>query len=117
MRKTTRLVEIRTARASEQGGRCFYCGFPMWSANGLGARGLQKGKWIPANLQCTAEHLLPRSDGGQDGRENVVAACRFCNQTRHRRGKVLPPNQYREHVQGRVRSGKWHSAAVRRFVE
>ena len=30
----------------------------------------------------TAEHLVPRSKGGRNTKDNIVAACLRCNQTR-----------------------------------
>jgi 5-methylcytosine-specific restriction endonuclease McrA len=36
-------------------------------------------------FQCTAEHLKARSDGGSNDTNNIVAACYFCNHTRHTR--------------------------------
>ncbi len=32
--------------------------------------------------QATCEHLVPRSHGGDDRPDNLVAACRACNQAR-----------------------------------
>ena len=31
---------------------------------------------------CTTEHLVPRSQGGGDQLDNIVAACRYCNSHR-----------------------------------
>ncbi|MFP7722822.1 HNH endonuclease [Lysobacter sp. A3-1-A15] len=59
-------------------------------------------------LQCTAEHLVARQDGGTDCRENVVAACRWCNRRRHARPKAMPVDKYRDHVAWRVKQGRWH---------
>ncbi|MGZ3765951.1 MAG: HNH endonuclease [Mucilaginibacter sp.] len=36
------------------------------------------------HFQCTGEHLEAHSQGGTVAQANIVAACRFCNQTRHR---------------------------------
>jgi hypothetical protein len=57
---------------------------------------------------CTAEHLKPQVEGGQDTQENVVAACKFCNQTRHKMRNVLLPTAYRRHVRRRIAAKKWH---------
>lgn len=32
---------------------------------------------------CTADHLIIRSDGGRTTEDNIVAACRECNNRRH----------------------------------
>jgi len=63
-------------------------------------------------LQCTAEHLVPQSDGGGDDAANIAAACHRCNQGRHRRTVAPDPEQFRRHVQGRVCRGKWHDRSV-----
>jgi hypothetical protein len=47
-------------------------------------------------------------DGGKDTKENLVAACEFCNQTRHKMRTVLSPTAYRQHVRRRIAAGKWH---------
>jgi hypothetical protein len=68
----------------EQSGRCFYCSAEMWlthperfaSRHGLSEREAWR-------FKCTAEHLVARCDGGSDSQTNIVAACRFCNATRH----------------------------------
>lgn len=33
-------------------------------------------------LFATADHLIPQAFGGGNGRENIVAACRDCNEAR-----------------------------------
>lgn len=59
-------------------------------------------------LQCTAEHLLARQDGGIDSANNIVAACWYCNQQRHR-PKVPPaPDMNRQRVQQKMKRGGWH---------
>jgi len=92
-----------------QKGRCYYCDVPMWYeklpefAGNYGIRESQAKRF-----QCTAEHLLARQDGGTDERKNIVAACYFCNSTRHRPSKALSPVEYRKKVLRRVRRQKWH---------
>ncbi|WP_291998604.1 HNH endonuclease [Candidatus Accumulibacter sp. ACC012] len=63
-------------------------------------------------LQCTAEHLDARQDGGVDTAQNIVAACWSCNQRRHKRPKPPAPGAYLSLVQQRVRAGRWHCAAL-----
>ena len=65
-------------------------------------------------LQCTAEHLLARKDGGGNGAGNIVAACMTCNRRRHQRKKDLPVDAYRALVQRRLHQGKWHHATLLR---
>ncbi|RJT32134.1 HNH endonuclease [Mesorhizobium waimense] len=66
---------------------------------------------IPGSLnrfRCTVEHLKPRMNGGDDRCDNLVAACQFCNQTRHRMRKTLSPAEYQRHVRKRTAAGRWH---------
>jgi 5-methylcytosine-specific restriction endonuclease McrA len=63
-------------------------------------------KW----LQATAEHLHEKSDGGKISAENIVAACFFCNQARHKsRPNSAPlPEPYLQNVRKKLAKGKWH---------
>ncbi|EXJ14150.1 HNH endonuclease [Imhoffiella purpurea] len=100
-----------------QSGRCFYCGAPIWLENPEAfakRHGLSKG--LVLLLKCTGEHLLPRSDGGDASQSNIVAACRYCNATRHKAKHPLDPTAYKRHVGKRLRQGKWHPPAVRRLL-
>jgi hypothetical protein len=108
------LSKHRSKAHELQGGRCVYCGVVMWAADcatfakrhGLT---LRLARW----LQCTAEHLQPRRDGGQNSAENIAAACLFCNLRRHARRRTIPtPEQYRALVQSRVSRKAWHSIQV-----
>ena len=65
----------------------------------------QKARWF----QCTAEHLKTASEGGAISETNIVAACRFCNESRHRVKSALPPNAYKEEVARFLQQGKWLS--------
>jgi len=91
---TSKIVRLRLAAANKQRGLCWYCEVPM-RADGP--------------LMCTAEHLLPRSEGGRDERDNIVAACRYCNRHRHRRRAQLEPAAHRERVRGRLSAGRWNA--------
>ncbi len=61
---------IRHELAKKQGFRCAYCG------RLFGARGTP--------LAATIEHRKAKMDGGTNARENLMAACRHCNQHRGR---------------------------------
>ncbi|UWQ15360.1 HNH endonuclease [Aliiroseovarius sp. M344] len=110
MKKTSK---IRRAKMLAQGGRCYYCDLPMWEheAEKVGWPDLWTNE-KPKTLQCTAEHLVPRSDGGVDTPENIVAACWFCNTTRHKRKQVRSPQEHRAHVKKRMRKGRWLQASI-----
>ena len=56
-------------------------------------------------VQCTAEHLTSRRDGGTDTRSNIAAACWHCNKLRHARKTPLPADRYRDYVQRRISRG------------
>src|SRR5688572_17231577 len=86
------LQRCRTAAFARQGGCCYYCGRPIWiddSTEFAVAHHLTR-RQVPGRA-CTAEHLIARRDGGPDTCENIVAACRECNQTRHRRKEPPSP--------------------------
>jgi hypothetical protein len=103
-----KLRTLRENAMQTQGGLCFYCRQPMWSDRaethvqrfGLPPR---KAEWF----QCTAEHLLARCEGGGDQAGNIVAACRFCNWTRHRARRPLEPIRYAARVRSRMATGGW----------
>ncbi|WP_414635381.1 HNH endonuclease [Azospira sp.] len=59
-------------------------------------------------LQCTAEHLRARQDGGKNSPGNIAAACWYCNTRRHKRVHQLRPEEFRQHVVKRMRNGRWH---------
>ncbi|WP_170396718.1 MULTISPECIES: HNH endonuclease [Ruegeria] len=100
---------IRSQKWKLQNGRCYYCGFLMWSGNqSLFAKTLGVSTACVSRLQCTAEHLNARSDGGLDSDANIVAACLHCNRTRHKAATILGPHPYRLKVQDRISAGKWH---------
>lgn len=112
---STHLLKNRTAAFNFQSGRCCYCNFPLLTAVSLetaAALGLPLA--LAKRLQCTAEHLKPKSCQGGSGRDNIAAACHFCNQTRHRAKKVLSPENYKIYVRRRISSGKWHPKELRR---
>lgn len=104
-----RLIQIRDRQAARQGWTCTYCEQPMWrrdpttfaARHGLTMRQAML-------LQVTAEHLLPRSDGGKDSYANIAAACHFCNLKRHKARTILSPPDYAQKVRRQLRRGRWH---------
>jgi 5-methylcytosine-specific restriction endonuclease McrA len=108
-----KLKTIREAKLRAQGGRCWYCGLAMWDGapEDCPARGAGR---TPMILRCTAEHLVPRSEGGPDSAENIVAACWFCNSARHRAKSPRSPEAHRAHVRRRMAAGRWLAAMVAR---
>jgi hypothetical protein len=65
-------------------------------------------------FKCTAEHLLAKQDGGKDSESNIVAACHFCNQKRHKCKTPKDPISYKRYVSTRLGKGKWNSALITR---
>src|SRR5262245_13397782 len=87
-----RIVRHRRSALVRQSHRCYYCTCPMWDDNAeqfMARYGVSRKE---ADLcQCTAEHLKAKSEGGTDAASNIAAACRRCNQTRHRASAPLDP--------------------------
>jgi 5-methylcytosine-specific restriction endonuclease McrA len=108
---SNKVQTIRLKAFQDQDGRCFYCNNLMWLTDKKDFA-LTHAISIKAAepLKCTAEHLVASRDGGKNNRENIVAACRFCNQARHRRKNPPGPTRYKEFVQRRVSQGKWNLA-------
>lgn len=107
-------TSARNAAFHSQGGRCYYCEFPMWLTNRAAfaaTRGLTLRQ--ASHLQATGEHLVAQQEGGKHG-ANVVAACHHCNKSRHKfRPHSAPdPQRFRDHVQRRVKQHRWHSPAM-----
>lgn len=103
---------------TNQDGRCYYCTARMWlqkSAEFATKHGVSERE--AARFQCTAEHLVARQDGGTNQPQNIVAACRFCNVTRHRRLSPLPSDRYRSLVSRRLNCLKWHPAKFRFLLQ
>jgi hypothetical protein len=102
------LTRNRQSAASLQGYRCYYCGLPMWLDDPARFAALHGLSMRQARLlRCTAEHLRARSDAGRDHRQNIVAACLFCNQHRHRARTPLGPEELRERVALAMQRRRW----------
>jgi hypothetical protein len=68
---SSQLQTSRLRAFERQGGKCFYCGVSM----------LLRAPQCLARLLCTAEHVVPKSQGGSDGQANIVAACALQSHT------------------------------------
>jgi len=91
----TNLQILRAQACKQQGGRCFYCGRPMWTNDArvfAKQLGISRKQALP--LRCTAEHLIARQDGGKDASENIVAACYACNHERHELPLAPSPREW-----------------------
>ena len=107
------LQRARALAFHRQCGLCCYCKDPMWLRDPLDFA-LQYGITIPQALQRqgTAEHILAKCDGGRNGADNISAACRCCNQRRHRRSRALDSLRFADFVQLRMLNGRWHHASL-----
>ena len=92
---------LREQAFQAQKGLCYYCDHAMW----VPRPGIKDG---PRRYRCTAEHLEPKSEGGRNSRDNIAAACYFCNSTRHKAKRPKAPPVYRSYVQRRLGKGQWH---------
>jgi 5-methylcytosine-specific restriction endonuclease McrA len=103
------IVKPRTFAFSNQNGRCYYCNQPMSSGNlSEFSSKFAVSQRQAMILKCTGEHLVAFKDGGSSARNNIVAACWFCNNHRHRRKTNPSPEQYKRMVQQRLDRGRWH---------
>lgn len=113
----SRIAMYRNNAYSRQSGCCYYCGFHMWSKDPKTfADKYSLSSRLASRFQCTGEHLHARRDGGLDRSENIVAACKYCNQHRHKRKSDLGPVAFKRHVQARLNAGGWHPMCVRQVM-
>lgn len=118
MCKANKLAKLRHHAFLKQNGHCYYCGYPMWEGNPEAfARQAGLSLLQAKRFQCTAEHLQARQDGGRDVEENIVAACQFCNQHRHRIRPAPDPNRYQLIVRSKLDIGRWHHSFMRKLLE
>lgn len=105
---------LRHAAAKRQQRRCYYCDGPMWIGTPHAfMREHDLAEDRSALFQCTAEHLTPFSEGGASNARNIVAACRYCNQSRHQRFAALSVVQYRAHVRDQIAKGAWETGPLK----
>jgi len=109
---SSRIQALRRQAFEHQNGQCFYCSVAMWLITPFELPGCSSERSGYSRLKCTAEHLVPRSEGGNDSADNIVAACEHCNATRHKRKRPPAPAAYREEVVRRVKRGAWHQQWV-----
>lgn len=109
MSKRKSLKLPRKIAFEKQNGCCYYCGHKMWTSD-IKSFAKDLRLTIPQARQhlCTGEHLMEHARGGKAESSNIVAACYFCNQRRHRRQKRLTPEEYKCLVKKRLDLGSWH---------
>lgn len=112
-----RVHKYRAQRFVEQHQRCFYCGFPMWIR-----RPAKFAKRFAISLaeaerfKCTAEHRQALCDGGTSRRDNIVAACLYCNHHRHELKMAPDAQRYLARVSRRVARGAWHPQHLHKML-
>jgi 5-methylcytosine-specific restriction endonuclease McrA len=105
----TRISRLRERAYQRQSGRCCYCNSPMWQSNpNMFAAKYGISMAQAKRFQCTAEHLSARQEGGPTSRNNIAAACRYCNQARHRRRVAASSSHFKVLVARRLRRCRWH---------
>jgi len=105
----TTLIKSRFKAFNLQQGRCIYCELPMWLANPQAFAMKYKTTLKEAKLfKCTAEHLKAKQDGGNAHESNIVAACHYCNQKRHKCKTPKDPISYKQYVTKRLEKRKWN---------
>ena len=110
-----KLAKRRHQACLNQSHRCFYCKFEMWECDPKGFATTHKISLRQAQFfKCTAEHLEARMDGGSDAPSNIVAACAFCNRTRHKIKNPPDPEEMRRYVEKRLAKGLWNASVFNR---
>ncbi|TAU85841.1 HNH endonuclease [Rhizobium leguminosarum] len=100
---------LKTKAADRQNWNCYYCHKPMWDQDPSDfIRRYPMSIGQAARFRCTAEHLEARSDGGRNIESNIVAACQFCNQARHKTKRPRDPIGHAKLVRSRLANGRWH---------
>jgi len=103
------LARARAYAFYRQEGRCCYCDYPMYVTSPQKYAQLYGCSHRQAlQMQCTAEHLVAKCEGGSNRASNIAAACKLCNLRRHQGKIALPSQAYRELVQSKVLEGRWH---------
>lgn len=107
------LAQVRARAFRRQSGLCFYCHCPMWQQSMEAfAASFDISSRQARHLQCTAEHVVARVDGGDNSQSNIVAACRFCNARRHRRKAAKDAVHHKQHVVRLMGRRRWHAPWV-----
>lgn len=107
-------MEEKYERARSVGhARCWYCGVQMWHLSPAELIGVPTR--AASRLQCTAEHLVARRDGGKDEAANVVTACVHCKHTIHKRKNPPSPDSYLADVRKQLERGRWHQNWVHEY--
>lgn len=114
---TKRSKALRERAAVAQHHSCYYCGFPMWQGDVADfASRFAIRKRAALRFQCTAEHVSALGDGGTTTTGNIVAACHYCNQMRHRRNGRISSETFLALVRRRVGKHAWHPVQFYKLI-
>lgn len=70
--RSAKLFKLKKELMKDSDGKCFYC-----------KKQMKKGVWNEQHDDdMTVDHLIPKSQGGEDTKENLVICCRNCNRLR-----------------------------------
>ena len=107
------VLHLRRIAFKKQNGRCYYCGAFMWIKNQKQFASIHSLSLDNASkLQCTAEHLVAQCDGGKNHKNNIVAACKHCNNSRHIMNPAPAPIPYKEIVERSVADNQWFDLEI-----
>ena len=99
--KRSNWAYMRTRLAEAQNWKCCFCGCYMTEVHG-------------SRHSVTVEHVIPKSKGGSDTAENLVASCYRCNNNRGTKDALeFKPRAEQEKSNARVRL----EAKVRKYVK
>jgi len=92
-----KFISLRTELCNEQEGGCFYCG-------------TQITHYSKRFNSLEIDHKTPKSRGGSDDRENLVAACRPCNRSKG----SMTADEFMAQLDGRrgkasAKDAAWHA--------
>jgi 5-methylcytosine-specific restriction enzyme A len=76
--KARQLRKTRWWQQKTAPGRCYYCGSTV------------------SYEELTMDHLVPLSRGGRSSKENLVPACKSCNNKK----KIMIPLEWEEYIAG-----------------
>lgn len=96
MSSTANNINRRKILFNRQKGECHWCGQAM-TRDTVNYDGVP-----PDHTMCTIDHIVPRSMGGSNRWENIVAACWLCNNLRSSTDPVttveILPNRRRKYL-------------------
>jgi HNH endonuclease len=99
----SRLQRIRSVMADRQRWLCYWCGKPMLPPHHSDVK-----------RRCTADHIVPRKEGGHTSLANIVAAHGACNNKRSnpKTGKEIVVSGADDYTRSRIERVKSETRAT-----